>query len=291
MNLNTNFSAQQSIRKNFTFGATNLKTTLYYENITSNLIDNISYSNKTFVNRLDDDNTIIGKEASQNLLESIKTIGLINPIYLLEQSKNNYIIISGWRRFLALKELYKEEINKIFYQKAIILKKETPLKILQHISIDENTQRKDLSILELSYMFNKLSNTKGIKVDECLKQFNIGKTKFHIIKKAIDFHPLIKDTILEDVGPVKANILNKILIKLLVLYPENEAHSLLFTYSSKFKEELDIILKNLEDNLNHQNDIFEIKKNNKITILKIKEDLTEEHHLKIKIFFKELLKK
>lgn len=291
MNLNTNYSTQQRIRKNFTFGATNLKTILYYENITSNLIDNISYSDKTFVNRLEDDNTLIGKETSQNLLDSIKTIGLINPIYLLEESKNNYIIISGWRRFLALKELYKGEIDKIFHQKAIILKKETPLKILEHISIDENTQRKDLTILELSYLFNKLSNKKGIKVDECLKQFNIGKTKFHVIKKAIDFHPLIKDNILENVGPVKANILNKILIKLLVLYPESEAHSLIFTYSTKIKEELDVILKNLEENLNHKNDIFEIKKNNKITILKIKENLTEEHHLKIEIFFKELFKK
>ncbi len=241
MNLNTNFSTQQSIRKKFTFGVTNLKTILYYENITSNLINNISYSNKTFVNRLEDNNALIGKETFQNLLDSIKTIGLINPIYLLEEGKNNYIIISGWRRFLALKELYKGEIDKTFHQKAIILKKETPLKILEHISIDENTQRKDLTILELSYLFNKLSNKKGIKVDDCLKQFNIGKTKFHVIKKAIDFHPLIKDNILENVGPVKANILNKILIKLLVLYPESEAHSLIFTYSTKIKEELDII--------------------------------------------------
>ncbi|MHA5068386.1 ParB/RepB/Spo0J family partition protein [Cetobacterium somerae] len=290
MELNKFFFAEHDNTSNLIFEKNELENFIYFEDITINLIDNISHSNKTFVNRLDDE-SLTTKESFQNLLDSIKKIDLLHPIYLLEKNKNNYIIVSGWRRFHALKEIYKVNKNKIFFNKAIILKKETPLEILETISINENTKRKDLTLLELSYKFNKLANTKGITMEECLKKFNIGKTQFYAIKKAIDFHPLIKDNLLENAGPIKADLLNKILEKLLIFYPQNKAQSLILDYSKETKESLKQILKNLEDNLNEKNNIFEIKKNSNITILKIKEDLTEEHHLKIKVFFKELFKK
>ncbi|MGL5777986.1 ParB/RepB/Spo0J family partition protein [Cetobacterium sp.] len=288
MELNRFFFAEHDNTSNLIFEKNGLENFIYFKDITINLIDNILYSNKTFVNRLDDEN-LTTKESFQNLLDSIKKIDLLHPIYLLEKNKNNYIIVSGWRRFHALKEIYKVDKNKIFFNKAIILKKETPLEILETISINENTKRKDLTLLELSYKFNKLAARKGVTIEECLKQFNIGKSQFYAIKKAIDFHPLIKGTMLETVGAIKADLLNKILEKLLVLYPKNKAQSLLFEYSKKSKDDLKDILKSLDEDTN-QNNSFEIKKNSNITILKIKEDLTEEHHLKIRVFFKELFK-
>lgn len=291
MELNTIFFTEQNTRSNFILKKKELAPFIYFKDINLELIHNVVCSNKTFVNRLDDESTLLGNETFQELVESIKEIGLLNPIYLLEDASSNYVIICGWRRFLALKELYKLNKNKTFIQKAIILKKETPVNLLEKISINENTKRKDLTTLELSYKFNKLAKTKGITINECLKEFNIGKTQFHAIRKAINFHPLIKENILESVGPIKANLLNKIFEKLLMLYPMSKAQTILVDYSEKTREELKNILKKLNENLNQSQNSFEIKKNNNVTILKIKENLTDEDHFKIEIFLKELLKK
>ncbi|MDX8337226.1 ParB/RepB/Spo0J family partition protein [Candidatus Cetobacterium colombiensis] len=262
-----------------------------FQNITINLIENIDYTDRTFINRLDDEETLKKDENFLGLLESIKATGLLNPVYLLEKNKNNYIIISGWRRLLALKEILKENKNKIFAQKAIIFKNHTPLDLLESVSIDENTKRKDLTILELSYKFNKLSSIEGVSLEDCLKKFNIGKTQFHIIKKAIDFNPFIKEFILEEVGPVKADFLNRILEKLLLTHNQNEAQSIVKSYINKSREELKNIFKELEIDSLKKTDIFEFKKNKRMTTFKIKESLSDEDYLKIENFIKTLLKK
>ncbi|MDX8337449.1 ParB/RepB/Spo0J family partition protein [Candidatus Cetobacterium colombiensis] len=291
MESNNTFFSKECKQSNFITRTNELENFSSFKDITFSLIQTVSTFDKTFINRLDEENNAITNEAFENLTDSIREVGLLNPIYLLETDKNNHIIISGWRRFHALKEIYKNDKNKIFSQKAIILKKETPFKILETISINENTKRKDLTLLELSYKFNKLSKTKGTSIEECLKQFNIGKTQFHAIKKAMDFFPIIKENLLETVGPVKANLLNKILEKLLIIHPESKANSLIFEYSKNRKEDLKTILKELTEDTIQKNNILEIKKNTNMTIFKIKENLTEEDHMKIEIFFKNLLKK
>lgn len=291
MESNNTFFSKKCKQSNFITRTTELENFTSLEDITFALIQNVLASNKTFINRLDEENNAITNEAFENLTDSIREIGLLNPIYLLKTEKNNYIIVSGWRRFHALKEIYKTDTNKVFSQKAVILKKETPPKLLETISINENTKRKDLTLLELSYKFNNLSKTNGISIEDCLKKFNIGRSQFHAIKKAMDFFPIIKEKFLEITGPVKANFLNKILEKLLIIYPESKANSLILEYSKKSRESLKNILKELTEDTTKKNNSFEIKKNNKMTILKIKENLTEEDHMKIEIFFKELFNK
>lgn len=261
-----------------------------FQNIDFNLIKKIDFSDKTFINRLDDEKTIKTDENFMTLLNSIKNIGLLNPIYLLE-SNNSYIIVSGWRRLFALNELYKTDQNKVFYNKAIILKNTAPLHLLETISIDENTKRKDLSILELSYKLNKLSSIEGISIEDCLKKFNIGRSQFYIIKKAINFHPFIKKSILENVGPLKADLLNKIFEKLLLTNSQEESEILITTYSQKNREDLKTILKSWDNKLKHKNDFFEVKKNSKMTIFKIKDSLSDEDYNKIEIFLTNLLRR
>jgi hypothetical protein len=145
--------------------------------------------------------------------------------------------------------------------------------------------------LELSYKFNKLSSIEGVSLEDCLKKFNIGKTQFHIIKKAIDFNPFIKEFILEEVGPVKADFLNRILEKLLLTHNQNEAQSIVKSYINKSREELKNIFKELEIDSLKKTDIFEFKKNKRMTTFKIKESLSDEDYLKIENFIKTLLKK
>lgn len=262
-----------------------------FKNIDFDLIRKINFLDKTFINRLDDEKTIKKDENFTGLFESIKSTDLLTPVYLLEVDKDNYTIISGWRRLLALNELYKTDKDKIFHNKAIILKNNTPLEFLEVISIDENIKRKDLSILELSYKFNKLSSIDGISIEDCLKKFNIARSQFYVIKKAINFHPFIKDCLLEDVGPFKADLLNKILGKLILINSQEDSEILIMKYSQKSRDDLKNILKSWDNKLKQKNDFFEIKKNNKMTIFKIKEILSDEDYTKIEIFLNNLFRR
>lgn len=262
-----------------------------FQNITDNLIKNIDFLDKTYINRLDEESVIVNDENFLGLMESIKEIGLLNPVYLFQKTRNEYIIISGWRRLLALKEMYKTNKNMIFSQKAIIFNKNTPNEVLENTSIHENIKRKDLSILELSYKFNNLAKIDGIGIDDCLKKFNIGKTQFHAIKKAINFDPFIKEFILENVGPLKSDYLNKILEKLLLENSETEAHIMIKNYIDKTVEELKIILKGLDEISPKNSDSFEYKFNKKGATFKIKETISEEDCKKIENYIKRLLKK
>lgn len=262
-----------------------------FQNITANLIDKIDFSNRIFINRLDEEDEIKMDENFVSLLESIRNIGLLNPIYLLE-TDDKYIIISGWRRLLALKELFNENKNRVFSQKAIIFRKNTPIEILENTSIDENTKRKDLSILELSYKFNKMSNEEGSTIEDCLKKFNIGKTQFHAIKKAINFTPFIKEFILEEVGPTRADYLNKIYEKLLTNETQENAEKIVISYKNFSRDELKKILEALIKKIKKSKiDIFEFKRQRKKTSFTIKDSLSDDDYTKIENFIKTLLNK
>lgn len=239
------------------------------KNINYKFFEKIDLEDKTFINRLDKSSEIIENENFKGLVESIKKIGLINPIYLLEKDNGKYIIISGWRRSLSLNEIYKENKEKIFREKAIIFSSETPLNILENISIDENTKRKDLSILELSYKFNKMSENNNYSIEECLEKFNIGKSQFHAIKKAIDFQDEVKN-MLEQVGVVKGDLINKIYIK----YNKQNKKINLNDLALKTREELKEFLKNIKEK-NKTKEKYSIREGKEKTTIVIKKDLSD----------------
>ncbi|MGL5718359.1 MAG: ParB/RepB/Spo0J family partition protein [Paraclostridium sp.] len=258
------------------------------KDVTLNLIENIVFSNTTFYSRLDDYTSLKEEEDFSELINSINSIGLLNPIYL-QKTSNSYIIINGFRRALALKEIFKQNKNITFKNKAIIFEDLTSSSFLEKISLDENTQRKNLSFLELSYKLNEISSKKNITLDECLKKFNITKSQFHAIKKALDFDPFIKKFILQAAGPIKADILNKILEILLIREDQSIAQAIIKTYTNKPLNELKSILKELQNIKTEKNNLFEFKKRGHTTFFRINELLSDEDYLKIQTFIKTLL--
>lgn len=239
------------------------------KNINYKFFEKIDLEDRTFINRLDKSSEIIENENFKGLVESIKKIGLINPIYFLEKDNGKYIVISGWRRSLSLIEIYKENKEKVFREKAIIFSKETPLNILENISIDENTKRKDLSILELSYKFNKMSENNNYSIEECLEKFNIGKSQFHAIKKAIDFEDEIKN-ILEQVGVIKGDLINKIYVK----YKKQNEKINLDDLVIKTREELKEFLKNIKEK-KQTKEKYSIREGKEKTTIVIRKDLSD----------------
>ncbi|MGM0508079.1 MAG: ParB N-terminal domain-containing protein [Fusobacteriota bacterium] len=182
------------------------------QNLNKKIIDRIDFSDKRFINRIyDDKNEILKDPDFKELIESIKNIGLINIIYLLKSKtdEKKLILVSGLRRSLAVREILKQE-KQNFPERVVIFDEGTPVKILDELSVDENIQRKDLTVLEKSYKFNKEAKKKGKKISDILEEYNISKKHFYRIKNAMDYPKELKD-ILEEVGPRRAAIINRII--------------------------------------------------------------------------------
>ena len=86
----------------------------------------------------------------QNLVDSIRTNGLISPISVRETENGKYEIVAGHRRYLALKRL-----NEPFVE-CNILENIDSLTDVYRVQLAENIQRKDMSPLEYVEMFEKL---------------------------------------------------------------------------------------------------------------------------------------
>lgn len=90
------------------------------------------------------------EERLQELAESIRQIGLINPISV-KKSEDGYLLVSGERRLRAAKLIGLEKIPATLYEKPA----DTEENLLE-LALVENIQREDLNPMELSDSYNKL---------------------------------------------------------------------------------------------------------------------------------------
>lgn len=93
-------------------------------------------------------------QALEELANSIKEYGLIQPIVVLKKDEFSYVLIAGERRYRACKLLNKEEI------KAIILNVED-IK-LRELALIENIQRENLNPIELAHSYKELLDIHNI---------------------------------------------------------------------------------------------------------------------------------
>lgn len=173
------------------------------------LINAIDFDDKTFINRLYHQTDELYDAEFLELKESIKMIGLINNVYLIRY-RDRYTIVSGLRRLLCIRSLMQDGIDLKLNDRVVILDTKTPLNILEAISLDENTQRKNLTILEQSYKFNQEAAKSGKTLEEILAHYKISKKQFYRIKNALNY-PIELKNILEKVGPRKAELIHRII--------------------------------------------------------------------------------
>lgn len=108
----------------------------------------------------------------EELKESIKNIGLIEPILVSEEIKGKkYKLIVGQRRLLAFKELKREKIpTKII--------ESIDLKTAQIISFSENLQRKELTTIEkkraAKILFKTYKGNKKVKIEKISEDLGVG---------------------------------------------------------------------------------------------------------------------
>ena len=111
------------------------------------------------------------EESISELAESIKKHGLLQPIIVIKDKKNDkYILVAGERRLRASKKLGKEKI------KALIVDY-TP-EDLREYALIENIQREDLNPVEIAISLSELIKKHGYTHEELAK--NLGKSRTYI---------------------------------------------------------------------------------------------------------------
>ena len=102
--------------------------------------------------------TNFDKEALNELSQSIKEHGLIQPIVVIKKSQNEYTLVAGERRLRATKILGNDEI------KAIVINIDE--KNLRQLALIENIQRENLNPLELANSLKELISEHKITQEE-----------------------------------------------------------------------------------------------------------------------------
>ncbi len=107
------------------------------------------------------------EDALQELADSIKQYGLLQPI-LVQDKKDHYEIIAGERRWRASKLAGLKEVP-------VIIKDYTEQEIVE-ISLIENIQRQDLNPIEEAQAYKKLLEEFHLKQDEVAERVSKSRT-------------------------------------------------------------------------------------------------------------------
>lgn len=104
------------------------------------------------------------------LSDSIKNVGVLQPIVLKPTDEANYMIIAGERRYRASIMAGKEEIPAVI--------KDIPVKDIMEIALIENLQREDLNAIEEALAYKSLIDNYKVTQEELSKA--VGKSRPHI---------------------------------------------------------------------------------------------------------------
>lgn len=120
----------------------------------------------------------------QELSDSIKEHGLLQPIVVSENSDGTYTLVAGERRLRAHKLASLEEIS------AIIVDKEEQK--LRELALIENIQREDLNIIELAFCYAQLINEHNITHEELSKKVSKSRTSITNTLRLLQLSPYVQ---------------------------------------------------------------------------------------------------
>ena len=116
---------------------------------------------------------IFSKDDLKNLAESIKYNGMLQPITVRVNDRNNYELVSGERRLKAAKLAGNEEVP------CIVLKTDEEQSAV--FALIENLQRKNLNFFEEAFAISKLIKKWNLTQDEV--SLKLGKAQSTIANK------------------------------------------------------------------------------------------------------------
>jgi len=110
------------------------------------------------------------EEALDELAESMKTFGIVQPL-LVNEENGTYMIIAGERRYRAARKAKLTEVP-------VIIKNYTEMEVLQ-VALIENIQRQDLTSIEEATCYKRLMDDFFFSADDVAGK--LGKNKHAVI--------------------------------------------------------------------------------------------------------------
>lgn len=110
------------------------------------------------------------QEKIKILSDSIKNVGVLQPIVLKPLEEDKYMIIAGERRYRASIIAGKEEIPAVI--------KDIPIKDIMEIALIENLQREDLNAIEEALAYKSLIENYKVTQEELSEA--VGRSRPHI---------------------------------------------------------------------------------------------------------------
>lgn len=184
---------------------------------------------------------VFNEEELEELAESIKEYGVLQPIILSRNKEGNYFLIAGERRLRASKMAGMSKIPAII--------KEASDKDIALISLVENVQRENLSYIEEAAAYKRLMDDFGLSQMEISKR--VGKKQSTISNKIrlLTMPPDILELLIENqlterharaLLKIEDNVLRKNIIERVVVNNLNvkQTEKLIEDIMSKHQEEV-----------------------------------------------------
>lgn len=129
------------------------------------------------------------EDALQELADSIKQFGLLQPI-LVQDRQNYYEIIAGERRWRAAKLAGLKEVP-------VIIKSFSEQEIVE-ISLIENIQREDLNPIEEALAYKRLLTEFGLTQDEVAERVSKSRTTVTNSMRLLKLDERVQQMIIDD---------------------------------------------------------------------------------------------
>lgn len=129
------------------------------------------------------------EDSLQELCDSIKQVGLIQPI-LVQDRKDHYEIIAGERRWRAAKLAGLKEVP-------VIVKEYTDIEIVE-ISLIENIQRESLNPIEEAIAYKRLLEEFHLKQDEVAERVSKSRTTVTNSMRLLKLDERVQQMVIDD---------------------------------------------------------------------------------------------
>ena len=133
---------------------------------------------------------VFNEDALQELADSIRQHGLIEPLIVQEGSKGFYQIIAGGRRWRAAKIAGLKEIP-------VIIKEYTDQEVME-IALIENIQREDLNPIEEAEAYQRLITEYHLKQDEVAEKVSKSRVAVTNTLRLLKLDERVRSMLIED---------------------------------------------------------------------------------------------
>jgi ParB family chromosome partitioning protein len=124
-----------------------------------------------------------GREALQELIESIRQHGIIQPL-IVRQTGARFELIAGERRFRAAQEIGLTTVP-------VIIRTANDLEVLE-LSLIENLQRADLNSIEEAQGYARLANEFGMRQEDIALKVGRSRAAVANALRLLDLHPQVQ---------------------------------------------------------------------------------------------------